>query len=248
MTVLEFESWVSDNYNRLLSLYLDGAARRDQNAQDAFHNALEALLGDEGLATVNSRICSEPGFDLFIWVSNHIRGYLKNLRESAKARVNGSEALAIAVATLGDDAYRDTTQEIKRQNSRRAYLAKTKAAEASTLLEGAASHEVRIGHMFHGQLGTSRWRYQTLRDNKLFDLRAVESLRDSIRRAAARYRHFGEHGHSFTEFGGEQFGPGACAESLSGAVGSTPRGAGLFRGYTLDPEPRDNNTEFEVAR
>lgn len=51
--------------------------------------------------------------------------------------------------------------------------------------------------------GVARWRFQTLRDDRLFDERAIRSLAASMHKASNAVRHFGEHGFAFSEFGQE---------------------------------------------
>lgn len=198
MTALEFEAWISDNYDELLSRWIAGN-RDGQDEQDAFHAALEGMI-ESGFETVNARIAEEPDFDLFIWTTNQLRGYLKRIRDSRRTR---NEAMADFEdqAVLGSDRFLDPERDRIKRHQRRLRLQQNGSLEHSLKLEGDASQEVRAGHLFYGQTGQIRWRYQTLRDNKLFNERAIRSLADSMHRASQSYRHDGEHGFAYSEFG-----------------------------------------------
>lgn len=198
MTVIEFEAWVSDNYDELLSRWIEGN-RDGQDEQDAFHSALEGMLAN-GLETVNARMDSEPDFNLFIWTMNQIRGYLKSIRGSRRARAEAMEDFSNQ-GVLGDDRFADPERDRVKRHQRNLRLKQNGSLEHSYQLEEEASNEMRLGHLFYGQVGSIRFNYQTRRDNALFGKKAMQSLGERVRQTTDRYHHFGEPGNPYSEFG-----------------------------------------------
>lgn len=191
VTVLEFESWVSDNYERLVDM-AKAISGGHPDAEDVLHQMVEAICEGRDALPPYTPDQLEVGF-----FSRRLRLDMLDMHESDTRYKQAIKRATESFAVIGpEDTYQDTDPIRRRRDRAKAY---TKRKSAGVSADCSVPTEVWDGPM----PGNIRWRFQTLRDNKLFDQRAVESLRASIRGAAARYRHFGEHGYSFTEFGAE---------------------------------------------
>lgn len=190
MTMLEFEAWVSDHYEELRGIAAT-VTRNSPQAEDHLHNLIESVCSGE--LPLPEHL--ETG-----WFASKVHGRQRNTIGSdriTEERLKGR--FAQSVLTIGpEDTFLDLTRQKKAANARRQKLAKRSAANSPDVLEETASR------LFNGQSGDTRWRYQQLRDGRLFNERAVRSLADSMHRTSQRYRHFGQAGFSHVEWGTER--------------------------------------------
>ena len=205
MTVLEFEAWVSDNYEELASKAAKILQCRDGKHLDLLHDVVEHLL---------EKPRRLPNGDPFAFLYVAMERRMLDVMGEDASRASREQMASDNIKILGGDAFANLASQhrnLRKRNARLAenghgldvantsfskdqrYRAKKKDEAASGLL----------ANWLTGPSGNIRWRYQQLRDGRLFDERAVRSLADSMHRASARYRHAGEHGVSYTEFGQE---------------------------------------------
>lgn len=196
MTVIEYEAWVSDNYEAMLALARQQCrAQRstfnEEMAIDLLHHLVEQML--EKPALIESlRVDSLMG-----WFNRALWRDALNAQRDAGVRRRLDGAVAEAVEILGCDAYVDAHEIAK---TRRDFNKTARKQQAARTRSGASP----LIESFTGPMpGCTRWRFQTMRDGRLFDERAVRSLAESIHRASHSYRHFGEHGFAYSEFGQE---------------------------------------------
>lgn len=189
MTIIEFEAWVSDHYEELVSA-AERATKDDHRAVDLLHELIESVC--EGRTQLPKKI-----YDLAGWFGFKLRDDLADASKRDATRGRVTDRLAASLLVLGPgDTFADTERSKRAQAQRRRREAAKRGSTVGT--EGIA--DVLIGNPG----GTARWRYQQLRDGRLFDERAVRSLADSMHRASQRRRHFGWPGFSHTEFGTEE--------------------------------------------
>lgn len=188
MTMKEFEAWVSDHYEELVGA-AERATKDDHRAVDLLHELIESVC--EGRTKLPTK-----AYDLAGWFGWKLRDDLADAvkRDATMGRV--ADRLAASLIALGpSDTYSDATTQKRRQAQR-------KRREAAK--RGSSVAVVTAPIPFVGNPGGNvRWRYQQLRDGRLFDERAVRSLAESIHRTSQRIRHFGRAGFSHTEFGTE---------------------------------------------
>ena len=193
MTVLEFEAWVSDNYDELVELATQ-ASKRQGHATDALHGLIESLIESGNVV----------GFDpkrLMAWFNRNLsRRHIDHLRHEAAQGVLAAK-MAAELSVLGPDAYSDTTAENKRKRDRRGNS--RRPSRQKTTVSSVRGLEAQ----WDGPMpGVARWRFQTLRDDRMFAARALRSHHDSML-AAVKRQCFGlERGSSYTEFGLEVLG------------------------------------------
>lgn len=221
MTVLEFEAFVSEHYEELC-----GKAKMVGMQRDALHDVVEGML------SAPERIEPLVESELMGWFVSAMRhDKMDELRhENAQRRLG--EEFAASVKTLGEaDTYADTSRrkwhleaagrprkssapiapsvdELKhtckpRETASTACAACNARRKERRREQKAETLEGLQVSWITGPAGNVRWRFQQLRDGRLFDERAVRSLADSMHRASERIRHFGEPGYSYTEFGQE---------------------------------------------
>ena len=197
MTVLEFEAWVSDNYGELAAIAAR-VTKHSVSAVDSLHQIIEDLIeSPEKLATLSG--------DLSPWFNRAIHlAHLEGLRTSV-LHDRLEQELASDMRVLGEDAFVDAkAANANRRRARHEAGTKRITVNGKRIRVQCPTPSVSTEVEWAGPMpGTARWRYQQLRDNRLFDERAIRSLADSMHRASARYRHDGEYGFSFTEFGAE---------------------------------------------
>lgn len=194
MDLKTFEGWVSDHYDELVAA-AKRVTKRSEEAVDMLHTVVETIIDSGSLPDHIDGIVP--------WIGQAIRrDFYDRLRHDEMSARN----LALfgkSLATLGpEDTYLDLNTEDMRRAKQRAYTARHRAKK-----KGAVSAPIATpleGVEFTGQMtGNIRWRFQQLRDGRLFDERAVRSLAESMHRTSQRGRHFGEAGYSHTEFGTE---------------------------------------------
>jgi hypothetical protein len=183
VTILEFEAFISDNYDELVKRARIATKFQDEYAEPVLHQVIEYVLEKP-----EKRI---PKGDLFAW-------FYSSMQMSHKANLRGQyirtgldDKILADIQTLGEGEAFAETRRIARHNRhvRKQSNVKTEGLEALA---------------WDGPMpGVTRWRFQTLRDNRRFDGLAIRSLAESMHKASQRYRHHGEHGFSFTEFGQE---------------------------------------------
>jgi len=184
VTVLEFEAWVSDNYGELTKRARIATKHSDEHAVPVLHQVVEYVLEQP-----EKRIPKRG--DLFAWFYSAMAMTHKANLRGQYIRAGLDKGILADIETLGEgEAFADTRR----------------AAEANRHIRKQSN--VRVEGLetltWDGPMpGVARWRFQTLRDNRLFDERAIRSLAGSMHRASQAYRHFGEHGFAFSEFGQE---------------------------------------------
>jgi hypothetical protein len=191
MTMIEFEAWISDNYLELrkLSRCLVG----NQNGDDVLHDMIESMCA--------GRHSLPPGLSVGIFAKELIHDNL-NLIKSAEKLHQAMDQFGISLEVLGEDTFLDISQGGKGEPpSEVGRLIKNRIKRGAD--PAVREVEKKASHLFYGQTGDTRWRYQTMRDGRLFDERAVRSLAESIHRTSQRVRHMGWPGFSHTEFGTE---------------------------------------------
>lgn len=200
MTVLEFEAWVSDHYEDLKGI-ANTVTRRSHSAIDYLHNLIESV-------TTGERPVPDPiGGTLTGWFATKLAGRARNERGSdtrVQRRLKGR--LAQSLLTIGpEETYSDFEQEKKRNTNQGRIRSRQKAKDLGRGADAALVYLNGIaGIEWDGPMsGVVRWRFQTLRDNRLFDALAVRSIAESMHKASARLRHDGWPGYSHTEFGQE---------------------------------------------
>lgn len=184
MTILEFEAWVSDHYDELAQvarIACNGAG------EDALHSLVEGLCeGREKLPPWDIKRLTTG------WFMHKLRSDYLNLKTVERHERENLEAVATSYLVLGlGDTHMDTKRAAVIKAQRRMRLRrKQQSGGMSSVgypLEGA---------QFIGNPGGSiRWRYQQMRDDRLFDERAIRSLGESLKRASRRGLHFGKPGH-----------------------------------------------------
>lgn len=220
MTMLEFEAWVSDHYDEL-------AARtsRVRADVDVLHTIIERLLEQperiEGF---------EPNL-LMGWFTTEMgrRGIDAARRSGSVDDLN--IRLGQSLKALGTDTFveLDPIKDSIRKKRLTRNVRVRPALDVKTRPAHTCHAPDRVGrcqactwnqtqnrrkkmaekieglqiNWITGPCGNVRWRFQQMRDGRLFDERAVRSLAESMHRASHRYRHFGEHGFAFSEFGQE---------------------------------------------
>jgi len=172
------------------------ACKHATDAQDVLHGFIEYMLDDVSLFPTDRPISNPVGF--------FCRGVQLRILSAGRDRAVAARLLrelAHEIETLGPQEVGIDTLRAKQAKADR-----RRGSKASSInkQEEEASSSVRAGHLFHGQTGDTRWRYQQLRDGRLFDERAVRSLADSMHRTSQRYRHFGVAGFSHVEWGTEE--------------------------------------------
>jgi Asp-tRNA(Asn)/Glu-tRNA(Gln) amidotransferase A subunit family amidase len=186
MNLRQFEAFVSDRYEELV----EGAQRVTRHAERAIehlHDAVEAVI--DGRVSLPGDEVTEP----IGWVMRVVRFKQMEAYEKDVNRSNLNQRFEAEVETLGqEDAFLDPARLKAAAKQRRYRVKKAGHAEIPPKLME-----------FTGPMGSTRWRFQTLRDGRLFDERAVRSMAASLHRASQRIRHMGEPGFSHTEFGME---------------------------------------------
>lgn len=218
MTVLEFESWVTEHYDELVTVARQQCkhAQRDDMASDLLHSIVEGLLSDDRDAKGNmvrssaEKVASLHAERLIRWFN---RALSHDAMDAAKARENAAKARSefeqLATA-LGADAFTDAravtearhsfnqkTRLIQSKNRAGLKSKKNKNRQDRTTIANPLEHIEWIGSV----PGNVRWRFQTLRDDRLFIKRAIASQAESIWAAVKRQTHGLERGNSYTEFG-----------------------------------------------
>lgn len=184
MTLKEFEYWVSDNYLELVKRAHIATKHSDEHAIPVLHQVIEYVLD------IPERRIPKNG-DLFAWFYSAMAMTHKANLRGQYIRSGLDELICSDIQTLGEgDAFADTRRVAEHnRHARKQSNVKTEGLE-DIAWDGPMP-------------GVARWRFQTLRDNRLFDERAVRSLAESMHRASQRIRHEGEPGYSYTEFGQE---------------------------------------------
>lgn len=181
MTVKQFEAWVSDNYKELVKVARIAAG---EVGRDLLHTMIESVCdGREALPPFPIEKLTVGRF------MKPLKRDLMNADDHNRREAQAMGRFGTSLEVLGEDVFIDTA-------SSRSHHKKGAGAQSSASL---VEPEKWTGPM----PGTIRWRYQQLRDGRLFDERAVRSLAESMHRASHRYRHMGEHGFSFTEYSQE---------------------------------------------
>lgn len=190
MTVLEFESWVSDHYDELTEA-AERITRHDTRAIDHLHEAIEAVC--DGRVSLPAEALASPAG----WLMRVVRFKQMEAYDKDVNRTNLHKRFEEEVKTLGlEDASLDPAR-LKAAAKQRRYRAKKSKASPN----GHPANPPQVE--FVGQMGSTRWRYQTLRDDRLFRQRAVASLAESLWATVRRQVHGLERGYSYTEFGQE---------------------------------------------
>lgn len=206
MTIHEFEAWVSDNYEELVKLAKHVAG---PTGQDLLHDAIEGMC--EGREQLPPFEPEEMGVGVF---AKYLINDKTNASEAEANRAKAMGSFATSFTALGDDVFVDTNLGNGRKGDPEQYPSEMgKAIRARKRREArearAKKSTTEPAYPLNALEWTGfprdgvRWRKQQLRDNKLFDQRAVKSLRASIRGVSARYRHFHEFGVPYTQFGQE---------------------------------------------
>lgn len=182
MTVLEFEAWVSDNYDDLVRRARIATKHSDEHATPVLHQVIEYVLDKP-----EKRIPKQG--DLFGWFYSAMAMTHKANLRGQYIRKGLDDQIFADIQALGEDAaFADT----RRASEANRHIRK----QSNVKTEGLETLE------WDGPMpGVARWRFQTLRDDRLFDERAIKSLADSMHKASNAVRHFGEHGFAFSEFG-----------------------------------------------
>ena len=184
MTVLEFEKWVSEHYDELVAAALKVTQHSDR-AVDALHGVIEHICSG------HSKLPAEQiGVG---WVASATRHAFLNLMRDDRAAAAKLDIVRADARVLGLDGALSDPRRDKQRLARRRYKDKAKGKEISPSATGLA--------LIGNPGGTARWRYQTLRDDRLFIKRAIRSQAESIWAAVKRQAHGLERGHSYTEFG-----------------------------------------------
>lgn len=186
MTILEFEAWVSDNYQALR--HLSGMITRN------------ATLRDEVLSDVVERCVRVGDFppddygDRVGWFRPRLAHAAIDRASSEQARARLRERFASSLATLGPDVYADTSRSKAAAATRRMKVNRSMAAPASSTTPRAKLLRARMvekaetiaSHWLTGQCADTRWVYQQRRDSTLFDAQALQSLGEHIRGRSSR--------------------------------------------------------------
>jgi hypothetical protein len=192
MDALAFESWVSEHYEELVQIAYRTTRRKQNAAVDLLHDLVEAICE-------SGKFPSAP--DLMAWFGMALRRDSLDMRDAEQRAALRIERLEASLTALGpQDTYSHTRDKELAANARRtrAYRAR-KNGHVTT--DSAPMH-LQVEFVGRPE-GDTRWRYQQLRDGRLFDERAVRSIAESMHKASRRIRHDGEAGFSFTEFGAE---------------------------------------------
>ena len=188
MTVLEFEAWVSDHYSDLVS-QATAASRGSDAAVDLLHRLVESLLERP------EKIAEFDPARLMGWFNVELRHDFLNTITVQQNEARNLARIGGWIEVLGQgDTFADTRRAAEARAKRRM------REKANGIQPAGYGVEIEIDGFPRTAV---RWRRQQIRDNRLFDERAIRSLADSMHRASARYRHYGEHGLSYTEFGKE---------------------------------------------
>lgn len=191
ITMMEFEVWVSDNYDALVTIARQ-QTRGGQDAVDLLHRLVELVI-DNGLSRLN------PSYTFEVWFALELKHDFWNettVRENASRNL---DKVAGWISVLGEaDTFADTKRAAVNKAKQRMRDKAKGIQPMGCELEEAASR------MFEGRSeGNTRWRYQQLRDGRLFYERAVRSLAESMHRASQRQRHFSQAGVSLLDWGVE---------------------------------------------
>lgn len=189
MTVQEFEYWVSDNYEELVGVANRVLGHREQ-AVDMLHDLVESII--DGRVAIPEIV--QPA-----WFGYALKGDFLNAVDAEGREQAATEAFAVSLAVLGtEDTYQDTRRLKQQKSDRLGKLRRAGVIGSVSQLEQAAS---RVWSGNPG--GTARWRYQQIRDDRLFKTRAIRSQADSLWATVTRQTHGLERGTSYTEFGQE---------------------------------------------
>lgn len=189
MTVLEFESWVSEHYDELVELSKVLCRSNRATAADTLHAVVEHVLeAPERVEKVVNPIA---------WFNRAITLRFYSESRDTETATRRTAGFAAEVRTLGlEDAYTDAAR-VKLAHKQRNHDARRRGKQAPTQL-GVNLVEAK----WDGPMpGVARWRFQTLRDDRLFIKRAIASQAESIWAAVKRQAHGLERGNSYTEFG-----------------------------------------------
>lgn len=211
MKMQEFESYVSDHYEALVQTAQN--VTRCQDAVDMLHALIESICEKRHALPPGKVADLTPG-----WFGNALKGDLLNQHQAHSRASRKHERFAASLNTLGpEDTYLDTKAMNKAKLARTAKIKRRAGTAAVLQMERDAAELLEPGHLFYGPLhGNVRWRYQQLRDGRLFDERAVRSLADSMHRASQRQLHFQQHGLSHLDWGTESM---RTSRPDDGAVG-----------------------------
>jgi len=203
VTVLEFEAWVSDHYKELLKVGRAMSKKRGYSydaSADVVHQVIETTLENpERLATIAS---DARGPMVWTWMTSRLQGYMTASIMASRTRSAALESFGGELGALGADVYADMGHGTELEKARRAREKREKRQRPQSPSTSCVASGVDVEWVDFPRDG-KRWRKQQQRDNKAFDERAVRSLAESMHKASQAYRHFGEHGFAFSEFGQE---------------------------------------------
>jgi hypothetical protein len=200
MTMKEFEGWVSDNYEELVKLARSVVG---QEGQDLLHNMIEGMC--EGREKLPPMPIEKMGVGVF---AKYLLNDRYNATDADQNRRQAMESFAGSLNALGPDVYLDTSLGSGRPGDElpseigKAIRARKERERRAATTDPACSLEAINSLRFEGRIeGNVRWRFQQMRDGRLFDERAVRSLAESMHRASHRHLYFSEAGHSQMEWG-----------------------------------------------
>jgi len=188
VTTQDFEVWVAQHRDELLAVARKRAqkAREHQvelDAEDILHSAIVEIM--RRLDTVGTT-------GLWTYAVKAIRSKAKDAQAAEVARFKYQQEAA-------NDAPPPSTLRARALNKLPRNGKGQIDPTAPSIPLDTAWEPIWDGPM----PGIARWRFQTLRDDRRFDQRAVASLAESMHKASRRIRHDGEPGFSYTEFGAE---------------------------------------------
>lgn len=203
--------WLEQNYSELRVMAVGQLqhVRTRAQAEEIVQMACERLLKSKAFASLCDTSHSAPRGQArpSSFANSAIRSVISNLtREEAIA----ARAMDAAAATKTLSTFRNKGGEAKTLRCGASMDGEEMQSSSFEVAPNPGGINKRQGGaqpiseviQWDGPMpGSARWRFQTLRDNRLFDERAVRSLAESMHKASQSYRHFGEQGFAFSEFG-----------------------------------------------
>lgn len=177
----ELEAWVADNYAYLRKAARN-ASKNDPRAADLLHDFLNVLIEDP------TRFESERPLDRpLAYFARAVQLRCLSAKRDQAVGTRLSAGYKAEVETLGpQEVGVDTQRAVQARADRK--RADASKGRSTKIVEDQAAQDNTWGTLFYGQMGDTRWRYQTKRDAKLFDRMAALSLGEHIRGRSSRSR------------------------------------------------------------